>query len=174
MWPTHRWGCREWAGKNGSFLSEVVSIWETPCFCFSLQEWEGRGTRGCKMVAHWLKLPLDDVYGALSCSWAHCTQRTLFSNHPVARTPLPTLKTPPSPFLAADPHLLPVLCFPWPLSKCFMWPRQVEGGPPPLSSQDTCFPVGPGCVAVGRVEQSTGGVQWTGRGERTAPWERRK
>lgn len=41
--------------------------------------------------------------------------------------------------------------------------------PPPLSSLDTCFPAGLGCVSVGMVEQRTGGVQWTGQGSRLPP-----
>lgn len=43
--------------KTPVFLGRGQSIRGTPCFCFSLQERERGGLAGCKMVAHWLKLP---------------------------------------------------------------------------------------------------------------------
>lgn len=48
--------------------------------------------------------------------------------------------------------------------------RQVGGAAPALSSEDTCFPVGSGCVSVGRVEQRVEGVQ-SGSPPSTPPGE---
>lgn len=82
------------------------------------------------------------------------TQRALFLTHQLGPRSLPD----PPP--AADPQLLPA-CFPWPRSNCFMWldRGRLEVGPRPSASEDTCFPVGRGCVGIGRVEQWGGGVR---------------
>lgn len=89
-------------------------------------------------------------------------------SHPLARTPLPSNS--PSPTPAAEPQLLPAL-LPLAVVQLLHVARlgQVGGGPLPLSSEDTCFPVGIGCVGVGRVEQRGGGVQFMGWGVELPP-----
>lgn len=125
------------------------------------------------MVAHWLKLPWDDVYGPLPGAAEHTALKEAFfqaqRKSSRARTPLPSQKHSPAP-----PHCSPPApsCALLPLATVQVLHVAVVGRlkvPPPLSSLDTCFPVGLGCVAVGRVEQGTGGVQWTGWGSRLPP-----
>lgn len=137
---------------------------------------EGGGVIGGEGGARWPPIgssyPLDDVCGELSSAAEHTALKEAFFQRKSSTSPDPTpfqknttAPAPPSRPTAADPQLLPA-CFPWPQSKCFMWLwlGQVGGGPPPLSSEDTCFPVGWGCVGVGGVEQRGGGVQWGGWG----------
>lgn len=117
---------------------------ETPCFCFSLQERERGGSRvqdGCPLarVTLWM---MCMEHCLVQLSTLH-SKRPFFNSResrPLARTPLPS-NPPSSPDPAAEPQLLPALL---PLAAVQVLHvaqlGQVGGGP--LSSEDTCFPVG--------------------------------
>lgn len=90
----------------------------TPCFCFSIQ-----GVGGC---ARWLPIgssyPLDDVCGAVPSAAEHTALKEAFfqpkGKSSTSSDPAPALAPTPSP--SPTSSFLP--CFPWPWSKCFMWP----------------------------------------------------
>lgn len=165
-----------WGG--GSWLFRQ-SIWGTPCFCFSLQERERGGERGARWLPIGSSYPLDDVCGALPSAAEHTALKEAFfqpkRKSSTSSDPRSLPKKHSSPPSAADPQLLPAR-FPLAAVQVLHVARlgQVGGGPPPLSSEDTCFPEGCGCVGVGRVEQRGGGVQLMVGGGGIASWEKRK
>lgn len=120
---------------------------------------------GC---ARWLPIgssyPLDDVYGALPSAAEHTALKEAFFQ-PKGKSSTgwdPALSLAPTPSPSPTSSFLP--CFPWPWSKCFMWPGwgRSEVDPRPLSSEETCFSAGRERVGVGRVEQWGGGVHLFG------------
>lgn len=177
MWWAHRW-CLRW----------IKSV-KTPFFFFFF--WGGGGSKakysGNALFLFFITREEEGGSGvqdgcplAQVTIWMMCMERclaqlsTLHSknpffkpreSHPLARTPLPSKKTP-------KPLLPPHCCRPpapsclLPLAELQVLHVAVTGAgwrwPPPLSSEDTCFPVGWGCVGVGRLEQRGGGVQRMG------------
>lgn len=101
---------------------------------------------------------LDDVYGALPSAAEHTALKEAFfqpQRKSSTSSDLAPVQIPPAPTPAAEPQLLPALLPLAGLQVLHVAPLgQVGGGPLRLSSEDTCFPVGRGCVGVGRVEQN--------------------
>lgn len=133
------------------------------------------GGMGYKMVAHWLKFPLDDVYGALPGAAEHTALKEAFfqaqRKSSRARTPLPSQKQSPAPPPLQTPSSFLCSASPGhcPSASCGFG-RQVEGAPAPVltghlfsSGTDVC------CCWQGGAENWRGAVDRTG--EQTAPWD---
>lgn len=165
-------------GSQGVFRQ---SIQGNALFLFFITREGERGEQGARWLPIGSSYPLDDVYGALPSAAEHTALKEVFfqlqrkSSTSSDPTPFQPPHPTPSPNPAAEPQLLPALL---PLAAVQVLHvaqlGQVGGGPLPLSSEDTCFPVGCGCVGVGRVEHMGGGVQFMGWEVEMAPWERRK
>lgn len=97
---------------------------------------------GC---ARWLPIgsryPLDDVYGALPSAAEHTALKEAFfqpkGKSSTSSDPAPSLAPTPSP--SPTSSFLP--CFPWPWSKCFMWPDwgRLEVDPWPCPQKKLVF-----------------------------------
>lgn len=140
-----------------SFLagdSQADCLGETPCFCYFItREAEGWGGGPWRLaqITLWRMLGAAEQT-ALKEPFFSTSEKVVHQLRP--RSCSQKKKKSPRPF-AADPLLLPA-CFSWLQTKRFMWLDW--GWPPPLTSEDTCFPVGWGRVGVGRVEQGVEGV----------------
>lgn len=110
----------------------------------------------------WLRLPFWMMCAELCLVQLStlCWKRPIFQPERKSSTPIPE-KTPSIPPSAAETPCSFLPASPWLRTKRFMWLDSGAGWerPPPLSSEDTCFPEGWGCVGAGRAEQRVEGVQ---------------
>lgn len=137
--PEFSWGGGE-VGSQAEYLGNAL-------FLFFITREGERGERGARWLPIGSSYPLDDVCGALPSAAEHTALKEAFfqpkRKSSASSDPRSLPKKHSSPPSAADPQLLPAR-FPLAAVQVLHVARlgQVGGGPPPLSSEDTCFPVG--------------------------------